>query len=209
VGEKPATTRKPLPPLKRAAPNTQTGMRVPFDLELPYEEASRLAARDYAGKTFIVNARPLTISSLRLAPAANGRLLVEAMIDYRGGRLRNYRGAIFLEGTPRFDAATSTIIVPDLDYSLDPKRRGFFTRIAERAAHDSIRSRMREAARFPLGPRIDEIRQEVSRALTRKLAAGVYLRGRADAIVPVSVTAVPNVISLRVIATGAVEVEVK
>jgi hypothetical protein len=209
VGEKPAATRKPLPALQRAPANAPSGMRVPFDLELPYEEASRLAARDYAGQTFIVNRRPLTISSLRLAPAAKGRLLVEAEIDYRGGRLRNYRGAVFLEGTPQFDAATSTIVVPDLDYSLDPKRRGLFTRIAERAAHESIRARMRETARFPLAPRIAEIRDQVSRALTRKLAPGVYLRGRADTIVPVSVTAVPNAISLRIIATGAVEVELR
>lgn len=209
VGEKPATMRKPLPSLQRAAANAQPGVRVPLDLELPYEEASRLAARDYAGKTFIVDKRPLTIASLRLAPAANGRLLVEATIDYRGGRLRNYRGAVFLEGTPQFDAATSTIVVPDLDYSLDPKRRGLFARIAERAAHDSIRQRLREAARFPLAPRIAEIRDEVSRALTRKLAAGVYLRGHVDAIEPATVTAVPNAISIRIIATGVVEVDVR
>jgi uncharacterized protein DUF4403 len=209
VGEKPATVRKPLPPLRRGAAIASPGVRIPFDLDLPYEEASRLAARDYAGKTFSVNGRPLTIVSIRLAPAANGRLLVEALIDYRGGRLRNYRGAIFLEGTPAFDTATSTIVVPDLDYSLDPKRRGFFARIAERAAHDSIRQRLRESAQFPLAPRIAEIRNEITRALTRTLAPGVYLRGRADAIEPVSVTPIANVISLRIIATGSVEVEVK
>lgn len=209
LGDKPVTLRKPLPPLQRGAANTVPGVRIPFDLDLSYEEASRLAARDYAGKTFLVNGRPLTIHSLRLAPAENGRLLVEAAIDYRGGALRNYRGAVFLEGTPVFDSATSTIVVPDLDYSLDPKRRGFFARIAERAAHDSIRQRLRESARFPLATRLAEIRADVTRALTRTLAPGVYLRGKAETIVPVSVTPIANVISLRIIATGSVEVEVK
>jgi len=154
-----------------------------------------------------VGTRPLKIESIRIAPAANGKLLVEAMIDYRGGALRNYRGLVFLEGTPRFDPATSSIVVPDLDYSLDPKRRGFFSRIAERAAHDSIRQRLR-ASVLPLGNRIAPLRDEVTRALNRQLGPGVTLRGRADAIEPMSVTPLPNVISVHVIATGTAEVRV-
>ena len=209
VGEQPPMRRRPLPALKTtpqaAAPS---GVRVPFDLELPYDEASRIATRDYAGKTYRVNGNPLTLSSIKIAPAANGRVLIEAMIDYRGGRLRNYRGLIFLEGTPRFDAATQTIVIPDLDYSLDPKRRGLFARIAERAAHDSIRTRLRESARFALGPRITEARAEITRALTRQLAPGVSLRGRADAIEPQAVLALPAAISVRVVMTGAAEVTI-
>ncbi|HEX6640545.1 MAG TPA: DUF4403 family protein, partial [Thermoanaerobaculia bacterium] len=140
IGEKPNVARKPLPALKTGTVGTQPPVvRVPFDLELSYDDASRLATRDFAGKTYKVGTKPLTVESIRLAPAANGRVLVEAKIDYRGGALRNYRGLVYLEGTPRFDPATKSLIVPDLEYSLDPKRRGFFSRIAERAAHDSIR----------------------------------------------------------------------
>lgn len=209
VGEKPATTQKPLPRLKAAVAATQSKIRVPFDLELPYEEASRLAARNFAGRTFHVNGRALKVHSLRVAPAANGKVLVEALIDYRGGRLRNYRGTVFLEGTPQFDAASTTIVVPDLDYSLDPKRRGFFTRIAERAAHDSIRQRLRDHARFPLGAQLAQTRDAVTRGLTRKLGDGVFMRGHAEAIEPQSVSAIEDVISIRAVATGTVEVELK
>ena len=206
IGEKPAVARRPLPALKTAAAGSAAGVRVPFDLELPYEEASRLATRDYAGKTDQVNGKPLTLESIRIAPAPNGRVLVEAIIDYRGGALRNYRGVVFLEGTPRFDPAARSIVVPDLDYSLDPRRRGFFRRIAERAAHLSIRARLRDSARFDLTPRMNEAREEITRALTRQLAPGVLLRGHADAIEPAAVTARENVISLHVIATGKAEV---
>jgi hypothetical protein len=184
-------------------------MRVPFDLQLSYDDASRLASRDYAGRTYKVDGRPLTIESIRLAPAPNGRVLVEAMIDYRGGALRNYNGLVFLEGTPRFDPATSAIVVPDLDYSLAKERRRFLSRIAERAAHDSIRQRLRDSARFPLATRIAELRQEVTRALSRQLAPGISMKGRAESFEPVSVTPLANVISLRVVATGVVEVEVR
>jgi hypothetical protein len=209
VGEKPVTAEKPLPRLKAAVAGSQSRVRVPFDLELPYEEASRLAARDFVGKTYNVNGKPLKIESLRVAPATNGRILVEALIDYRGGRLRNYRGMVFLEGTPKFDAASATIVVPDLDYSLDPKRRGFFSRIAERAAHVSIRARLRENATFPLAAQLAQTREAVTRALTRKLGTGVFMRGQADTIEPQSVTAMETVISIRVVTTGTVEVELK
>ncbi len=210
VGAKPVVVSRPLPSLKTGTASSQPAIvRVPFDLDLPYDEASRLASRDFAGKTYQVNGRPLTLESIRLAPAAHGRVLIEAKIDYRGGALRNYRGLVYLEGTPRFEPASKSIVVPDLDYSLDPKRRGFFRRIAERAAHLSIRQRLRESARFDLTARIAEIRAEVTRALTRQLAPGIQLRGHADAIEPAAVTPREQVISLHVIATGRAEVVIQ
>lgn len=209
VGERPVVSPSPLPALQRAPVGVTPSIRVPVDLELPYEEASRLATRDYAGKTYKVNGRDLTLSSIRLLPSASGRVLVEATIDYKGGRLRSYRGLVYLEGTPRFDPATQSIVVPDLDYSLDPARRGLFARITERLVHDSIRARLRESARFDVAPRIAEARAEITRALTRELAPGVLMTGRADAIEPQSVTALANGIAIRIVATGAAEVLIR
>ena len=151
----------------------------------------------------------MSSESIRLAPSTNGKVLIEASIDYRGGRLRNYRGLVWLEGTPRFDAATSSVIVPDLDYTLEKRRHNPFLRLAERAVHLSLRARLRDEARFPLGPRIDAMRAEIGRALTRKLASNVLLRGRVDAIQPISVTPLPAAMVIRSVATGAAEVEIK
>jgi hypothetical protein len=201
LGDRPATARRPLPPLSTIAPGAQPAVRVPVDVQLPYGEASR-----FVPKTNTVDGKPLTINTLKLSPAGNGRVLIEADVDYRGGGIRNYRGAIFLEGTPRFEAATSRIVIPDLDYSLDPKRRGFFARIAERAAHDSIRQRLRESARFDLAPRMQTLRDEVTRALTRQLAPGVLLKGRADAVEATAVTPMEEAILVRIVVTGSAEV---
>ena len=209
VGEKPAVARKPLPPLRVAA-SPGSGVRVPFDLELPYDDATRFVSAEVAGKTFLVDGKPLKIDRIRLAPAAaTGKVLIEAAIDYRGGGLRNYKGLIFLEGTPQFDVATSSIVIRDLDYSLDPKRRGFFKRIAERAAHESIRARLRSAARFSLGAQISTMRDDITRALSRQLAPGVTLRGRADALQPVAVTPLTHVLLIRMLATGSAEVHLR
>jgi hypothetical protein len=207
VGEKPRAVRKPLPPLK-VAQQTPSGLRVPFDLELPYDDASRLATSEVAGRTYKVNGKPLSITSLRLLPSAGGRVIVEADIDYQGGRLRNYKGRITLEGTPRFDPATASVTIPDLEYRLDSNRRGLFLRAVERAAHDSIRQRLRENAHFALGARINQMRADIASALTRKLATGVTMRGRVDAIQPLAATPLPAVLVVRVVATGSVEVTI-
>ncbi|HUP58886.1 MAG TPA: DUF4403 family protein [Thermoanaerobaculia bacterium] len=206
VGDKPAIARKPLPPLRVASEGG--GMRVPADLQLSYDDASTFLSREVAGKTFRIDGKPLTIETIRIAPAAKGKVLIEAAIDYRGGGLRNYRGLIFLEGTPQFDAATSSIVIPDLEYSLDPKRRGFLAKIAERAAHVNVRDRLRASARFSVAARLGGIRDEITRALTRKLAPGVQLRGRADAIQPVAVIPLAHVLLVRIVATGSAEVSI-
>jgi hypothetical protein len=208
VGEKPAVTLTPLPPL-RSSPAATGGVRVPFDVEVSYADASAVLSRELAGKTYRVNGKPLTVESMRLAPAGNGRVLVEAMIDYRGGVLRNHRGPVILEGTPSFDAATSSVTFPDLEYSLSARGRGLLSRIAERAAHESIRDRLRQSSRFSIGPRLTGLRNDVTRALTRDLAKGVRLTGRADAIIPQSVTPLAGVIVIHVVATGAAEVKIE
>ena len=204
VGEKPAVTHKPLPALSGPPASQPGAMRIPTDIHLSYADAANLAQKQYT-----IEGKPLIIESLKLSPAANGRLLIEANIDYRGGGLRNYRGAVFLEGTPRFDPATSQVVVPDLDYSLDPKRRGFFARIAERAAHDSIRARLRESARFDLGKRMQTIRDEITRALNRQLAPGVTLKGKAEAIETKSVTPTTDGFVIRVLATGTASIDLQ
>lgn len=197
VGEKPAVTRRPLPALSAAQGAQPGAIRVPVDIHLPYAEAAKLAQKRYT-----IEGKPLIVESLQLSPAAGGRVLVEATIDYRGGGLRNYHGPVFLEGTPRVDPATSRVVVPDLDYSLDPKRRGFFARIVERAAHDSIRARLRESARFDLGARLKDVQSEITRALNRRLAPGVTLEGRAGAIETKSVTPAGDGFVVRIVATG-------
>jgi hypothetical protein len=203
VGERPAVTRKPLPPL-RVSGAVAGGLRVPFDLELSYDDASRFATREVTGQTFKVNGRPLTIQSIQLLPAPAGKVTVVAGIDYRGGAMRNYKGLIYLEGTPRFDAATSTVLIPDLQYAVE--RRGVLFRVLERAAHESIRDRLRENARFALAAPITAMRSEITTAMNRKLAPGVFLRGRADAIQPVSVIPLADGLMVRLIATGQAEV---
>jgi hypothetical protein len=205
VGERPPVTPRPLPALGVAqAPNG--GIRVPFDVEVPYEEANRLMMENFANRTY----EGVTVRSIRITagPAADGRVSIEIDVNYHASFVRHYAGLVYLEATPLFDPATRTLTLQSLDYSLDPHRRNPFLRIADRVAHDQLRATLGNAAHWSVAPQIDALRNEIARAVTRPLAPGVMMRGRVDAIEPGTVVLGPNGIILHVLATGSAEVEI-
>lgn len=206
VGQKPVAALRPLPALRNAG-QVAGGLKIPFDVSLPYEEASRLATEEFGRRRYKTGGADLRIESIRITAARNGRVTVETDVDYRRGRLRRYTGPVVLEGTPRIDTKTNSIVVPDLDYTLDRQGRSFLAvRVGERLAHDSIRARMRESAKWPLAPHVMTIRAELTRALSRELAPGVTMRGTVTAVEPRDVVARDTGIVVSVTITGTAEV---
>jgi hypothetical protein len=204
VGDRPDVAAKPLPPLKTVT-SAASGIRIPFNVELPYEEASRLLTENFGKRKY----RNLSVDTIRLLPAGDGKLGVEVGVDYRASAFRKYRGLVMLEGTPVVDAATRTVSLQDLDYALDPKRRSVFLRIADRFAHDTLRKNLAEGARWSIAPQIATIRGEIEKALARPLAPGILLRGKVDDITPIAIGLHENALLIDVVATGSAEVEIR
>jgi hypothetical protein len=205
VGERPPVTPRPLPALRVAQAPTG-GIRVPFDVEMPYEEATRLMMENFANRTY----EGVAVRSMRLSagPAADGRVVIEINVSYHASFLKHYDGLVYLEATPIFDPATRTLTLQNLDYSLDPHRKNPFLRIADRVAHDQLRTTLANAAHWSVAPQIDALRGEIARAITRPLAPDVTMRGRVDAIEPGTVVLDATGILLHVLATGSAEVEI-
>ena len=208
VGDPPPATAKPLPPL-RATQNGAGAMRVPFDVEVPYDDAGRLISENFGGKTYKVGGAELRVNGVRLLPPASEKLTIEADIDYRGGFLRNYKGLIDLDATPSFDPATNSIVLTNVDYALDPHRHNPFLRIGDHLTHEAVRSQIAKNARWSIAADIAAITGEIQRSLNRPLAPGVTLRGRIDSIAPVSITPTAATVTIRVVATGSAEVDVR
>jgi len=204
VGERPTVAARPLPPLRTVA-GAQSGIRVPFNVELSYDEASRLLTENYGKRKY----QNLAVDTIRLLPASNGKLGVEVNVDYRLSAFRKYRGLVMLEGTPVFDAATRTVSLEGLDYALDPKRRSVFVRVADKLAHDTLRRNLAEGARWSIAPQIAAIRAQIEKALARPLAPGVLLRGKVDDITPLAIGLRENALAIDVLATGSAEVEIR
>ena len=205
VGERPPVTPRPLPAL-RVSQSPNGGIRIPFDIEVPYAEATRLMMENFANRTY----DGVAVRSIRIAgsPAADGRVSIEIDVNYHASFVKHYSGLVYLEATPVFDPATRTVTLQNLDYSLDPRRRNPFIRIADRVAHDQLRTTLANAAHWSVAPQIDSLRNDIARAVTRPLAPGVMMRGRVDAIEPGAVVIDANGIILHVLATGSAEVEI-
>ena len=185
VGEKPAAANTPLPQLNLG--EATSGFRVPFDVELPYAEASQLATEEFGHRTYKVQDGLLVIEDIRIGAGSAGRVSLTA--DVRTSR---YDGPLTLEGTPRFDPVTRTVTVPDLDYSVETRERSLFFRIGERLAHEGVRDRLRESSRWPLKDQIALITGEINSAMNRQISPSVTLRGQVAAIEPQRVTPVAN-----------------
>ena len=110
---------------------------------------------------------------------------------------------------PSFDAASGSVVISDVEYSIDPKRHNPFLRAANRMAHDRVRTQLRAGAKWPIGSSIAVMKGEIERGMTRKLASNVMLRGHIESIDPVSVTVRPDGITIRAVAVGSAEVELK
>jgi hypothetical protein len=201
VGDKPSTTIAPLPALQSR--NAPPGFRIAFEIRIGYGDATSLASQQFAGKTFKIGSDDLRIDAIAISPAAAGKLGVDATIAYK-----QYAGPVHLEGMPRIDPSANTVTVPDLDYALDPAHKTFFLSIVEGAAHDLIRSRLRDAATIPLASHAADARNEITKALTRQLSSGVQLRGQADDIRAENVVVAADAIVARVVVTGIATVEV-
>jgi hypothetical protein len=203
AGEKPPVIQKPLPPL-RVSPATPGGIRIPFDVELSYDEASRVMTENFGKRKY----EGVAVDSIRIAPAADGRVSIELIVDYRVSKLRHYNGPVNLTATPVFDAATRTISLENLEYALDSKRKNLFVRIADRLAHESLRAQLAKTAHWSVAPQIDSIRVAIASAVTRPLAPAVMMRGYVDGIELRSMTLDANGILIHALATGNAEVDI-
>src|SRR5205085_2505471 len=158
---------KPLPALRTAATN-DGGIRIPFDVEMPFGEVSRLLTEQFGKRTYAIEGGTLAVDTIELSAGAKGRLNIAAAIDYRGGRLKKYRGVVYLDGVAKFDPASSRVMIEEIEYSIDPKRRGI-VRALDRVAHEAVRSRLRESARWPVSGDVASLKGEIERGVTRQL----------------------------------------
>ena len=205
IADRTTTAARPLPALKTAA--LPGGLHIPFDLHVPYEEASKVATQQFGNRTYRLKSGPLRIATIRFLPGSGGKLKVETTIDYDGGgRLRRYNGPMTLEGTPRFDPATATVSIPDLDYSV--AARNILARIAEKVVHDEIRAQLRATAKWPIGAELKRVQDEITRAMTRTLARGVSMQGRIQSVQPREVIPTAADLIIRADVKGAASVQV-
>ncbi|MGK2962060.1 MAG: DUF4403 family protein [Gemmatimonadaceae bacterium] len=187
TGAKPVVTPSPLPPLAEAA--VGDGLHILLEGVISYDLATDLLRKHLKGRKIERAGQTLQVRDVRLFGIGGGRLALELRF---GG---DVAGHIYFVGTPRYDASTNELFVPDLDY--DVGSRSLLVSGVEWVKHDEIRNFFRDNARWSVGDVMQTGKEQLEKGLNRDLAPGVRLAAEVQQVQGLSVHARRTAIRLR------------
>ncbi len=187
TGPRPSPVETPLPPLHPAA--VGDGLHILLDGVIGYDVATRLLQQQLRGKKIVRAGQTLEVSELRLFGIGGGKLALE--LRFKGAA----QGRVYFVGTPRYDAGTNELFVPDLDY--DVGSVNLLVSGLEWMKHDDVREFFRARARWPVGDVMQKGREQLAKGLNRDLAPGVRLTAEVNTVQGLAVNAQRRAILLR------------
>ena len=199
TGPRPSTVETPLPPLYPAA--VGDGLHILLDGVIGYDVATRLLEQQLRGKKIDRAGQTLEVSEVRLFGIGGGKLALE--LRFKGAA----QGRVYFVGTPRYDAATNELFVPDLDY--DVGSVNLLVSGLEWMKHDDVREFFRGRARWPVGDVMQKGREQLAKGLNRDLAPGVRLSAEVKTVQGIAVNAQRKAILLRAQADANARLTVK
>lgn len=199
TGEEPRSVAIALPPL--AKDTVEEGFRIEMDGLVDYATATRAVTAALAGRRFTRAGRTVAVDSVTVRPATRGRLLLT--IAFAG----DATGRLQLVGTPRYDAASGIVDVPDLDFDLDTDSKLVSGYAWLRS--DELRATIRERAHVPVQPALAKGRELLLSGLNRKLGDAVTLSATVDSVAVKGLYVTRDALVVRAEATGQAGFAVK
>lgn len=141
------------------------------------------------------------MKNLRLFGIGGGRLALE--LEFGG----TVSGRIYFIGTPKYDARTNELFVPDLDY--DAGSANLLVSGFEWLKHGQVRDYFRSHARWSVGDIVQKGTDQLSKGLNRELAPGVKLSADVRKVQALSVNARRDAIRVRAQADANARLTVK
>lgn len=167
--------RVPVPPLPRLAHDARaTGFVVLLEGVVDYATASRAVTNALRGRTVTQAGHTVAVQAVTASPADAGRLALT--VAFTG----DAAGALRLVGTPRLDAATGQLAVPDLDYDLTTDNQLVNAVVWLRS--DALRTLFRERARVPVAPALNRGRALLLSGLNRTIGDVLTLSATVDSV---------------------------
>ncbi|MFN8010472.1 MAG: DUF4403 family protein [Holophagaceae bacterium] len=167
LGEAAPLPAVPLPALDPSEP-AGSGAHVALESDLPFRQASEQLARQMAGRRFDTEQGSFEVTAVAVR-GGDGKAVID--VDLKG----RANGRVSLAGRPVYDAALGTVRVEDLDYTFES--RSWIERTAEWLFRSSLRRLLQERANLFLDQSFRGLKDQLTLALNRPLAAGIQLRG--------------------------------
>jgi hypothetical protein len=197
AGPKPVIASVPLPPLGPI--QDAEGFSMLVEGNFAYGVMSGVLTEKLEGQKVRGAGGTLEVKKVTAFGVGGGRLAVG--IDFTG----TARGRVWLLGTPRYEAATGLISVPDLDF--DATSAGMLVQGVAWLKGDAIREFMREQTKVPAGDLMKQIQDMAVKEMNRELARGVTLEATIATSEPAGILVRADGLILRARATGAARLE--
>lgn len=193
-GPKPPDRFTPLPALQRAQRSVGDSARVMIEAAIGYDVASEMLKKQLVGRTFQRFGRKVSIAYVRCYGLGDGRLVVG--VQFSG----SLQGEGYLVGTPKFDAASNMLYVPDLNFDVATSDR--LVQGVAWLKKDDVVEQLREIARFPLEDVLASTRDKVEDKINRELTRGVSLTAKFRTGRVIDVVALDRAMIVRAEAVG-------
>ena len=166
--------------------------------ELSYASASQILQGFLLGRSFSTGGKEVIIQDINIY-GLEGYAVVS--IDFTG----SFKGKVYLIGHVKYDEATSTASIVDLDFDLSTKNALHST--AEWLFHGIILAKVQPFLNFPLHERLLEAQLMVQKMLSHKeISKNVFLTGTIDSLSIGGVTLTDKAIKAILLARGTLNV---
>jgi uncharacterized protein DUF4403 len=197
VGQRPAADTRPLPSLTLAGKTS--GIHVPLDIEIPFDELSRRATALLSGE---VAGKGMRVGQIT-AWGVGDTVIVKVGVE---GRLS---GSLYLLGRISYDVATRSVLIGDLRYTLASSSK--MSSIKASLGAPRIRGALAEATghgRLAIGAQVEQLKSQLGDLLNRPIAPGVVLTGGVTDVRIERLFATPTAFVLRVVLDGEARIDV-
>jgi uncharacterized protein DUF4403 len=199
IGAEPVPIKLPLPPV---GPDTAlTGFKIVIDGSVDYATASHTITDALRGKTIIEAGRSVTVDSIIVSPQTGGR--IGLTVQFTG----DTKGRLRLAGTPKYDAASNTISVPDLNYDL--KTNDKLVSAYAWLRSDGLRALFREKAKVPVAPVTKRGKELLLAGLNRTIGDVMTLSATVDSVAVRELYVTRSGLVVRASASGTARVSVR
>jgi hypothetical protein len=189
--------RKPLPSLTLAS--RTTGIHVPLDVEIPFDELSRRVTALMSGE---IAGKGITVGNIDVWGAGDTAVV---KVNVKG----KMTGAFFLLGRVGYDVASRSVLIQDLKYTLESANK--MSSIKATLGAPLIRHALDSASghgRLAVGEQIDAFKAQMALQLNRELAPGVLLSGGVTDVRIDRLYTTPKAFVLRLVFDAAAKVDV-
>jgi hypothetical protein len=201
VGDPPQTTPSDSLPQFVSPSRLDSSFIINLYSEISYESASKIVQGFLLGRSFSSGGREVVIQDVNIY-GIQGYAVVS--LDLTG----SYRGKIYAIGHIKFDAASSTVSIEDLEYDLSTENALHTT--AGWLLHGIILSKIQPYLKFPLHEKLLEAQLLVQKMLAHKeISKNVFLSGTIDSLAIGGVTLTDRAIRAVLLARGAMSIAVQ